>query len=255
MRIEKSVTVLDRPWEELIEGINQKYPNPHSKAAKTNDVLSRRMEDGLLVTEKWVGNKFPVPSIIRSTFLKCTGINFPEMAQSYEMTVIDREEGTLRQYSKNNSMAAFLSFVEVMNYKKISETETELTQTWKVQCDINSWFNSWFENQFVSTCVNNSKKGLDGLKWVTEKLHSGPDGLLDLHQFRESLKVLVDDIESTTVKVTENLKEELGEISQAVKETLESTENIVTDVAEESIQKVGRRIRLTSEHLRQDREK
>jgi hypothetical protein len=61
------------------------------------------------------------------------------------MTVIDREEGTLRQYSKNNSMAAFLSFVEVMNYKKISETETELTQTWKVQCDINSWFNSWFE--------------------------------------------------------------------------------------------------------------
>ena len=31
MRIEKSVTVLDRPWEELIEGINQKYPNPHSK--------------------------------------------------------------------------------------------------------------------------------------------------------------------------------------------------------------------------------
>jgi hypothetical protein len=32
-------------------------------------------------------------------------------------------------------------------------------------------------------------------------------------------------------------------------------ENFVTDVAEESIQKVGRRIRLTSEHLRQDREK
>lgn len=110
-------------------------------------------------------------------------------------------------------------------------------------------------NQFVSTCVNNSKKGLDGLKWVTEKLHSGPDGLLDLYQFRESLKVLVDDIESTTVKVTENIKEELGEISQAVKETLESTETIVTDVAEESIQKVGRRIRLSSEHLRQDREK
>lgn len=49
------------------------------------------------------------------------------------------------QYSKNNSMAAFLNFVEVMQYKKISETETELTQTWKVQCDINSWFNSWFE--------------------------------------------------------------------------------------------------------------
>ena len=136
-------------------------------------------------------------------------------------------------------MAAFLCFVEVMQYKKISATETELTQTWKVQCDINSWFNSWFEvdksyyissdklikNQFVSTCVNNSKKGLDGLKWVTEKLHSGPDGLLDLYQFRESLKVLVDDIESTTVKVTENLKEELGEISQAVKETLGKADN------------------------------
>lgn len=73
--------------------------------------------------------------------------------------------------------------------------------------------------------MNNSKKGLDGLKWVTEKLHSGPDGLLDLYQFRESLKVLVDDIESTTVKVTENIKEELGEISQAVKETLGKADN------------------------------
>ena len=100
MRIEKSVTVLDRPWEELIEGINQKYPNPHSKgtflyfnvesqilkmflAAKTNDVLKRRIENGLLITEKWVGNAFPVPSIIRSTFLKCTGINFPEVVSVY----------------------------------------------------------------------------------------------------------------------------------------------------------------------------
>lgn len=233
MRLERKTAVINHPWHQIAEGINQKYPNPHSKSARSNDVVRRYVDSSnRLVTEKLVGNDFPVPSIIRSTFLKCTGIDFPKIAYSVELSELDREARELRQYSKNMTMGTFLSFVEVMEYRPLNQSQTELTQSWHVQCTINSWFDSWFEGQFVSTCKSNSSKGLKGLEWVTEKLNSGSEGLFDLESFREGLKEIYHDCE----KVVETIPQKTGEITRAVENLIEQSETQIRDTTEEIVE-------------------
>lgn len=234
VRIERKTTVLNRPWDQLAEAINQKYPNPHSNSARSNDVLKRYIDgENRLITEKWIGNDFPVPSIIRSTFLTCTGIDFPSTAFNYQLDVINKNEGVFRQYSRNNTMSSFLNFVEVMEYTKIDESQTLLTQTFHVGCTINTWFDGWFEGQLISTCLNNSKKGLIGLEWVAEKLNSGRDGLLDLNVFREGLKEFYYDCEQLVSDASDKIKEHFpnhisettGEISRAVNQLYEKEQS------------------------------
>lgn len=161
---ETKSTDLDRPWEEMVQAVIQKYPNPHSKTARVSDILSRSINaEGHVVTERYSGNKFPVPSIINSTFYKFTGIRFPELAFSYEYSVLDRDNKVLTQYSKNYTMGSFLNFVEVIEYRPNSEGNTSMmVQSWNVQTMINSWIDGWFENQFLGICKKNAVDGING---------------------------------------------------------------------------------------------
>lgn len=233
--IERKTTILNRPWHQLAEAVNQKYPNPHSKSAKSNDVITRYVDgQNRLCTEKWVGNNFPIPSIIRSTFVHCTGIDFPSTAFNYQMDVIDAEQGVYRQYSKNNTMSSFLNCVEVIQYKKLDSSRTEMTQTFHVGCTINSWVDSWFEGQFVSTCLGNSTKGLAGLEWVADKLNTGAAGLIDLERFREGLKELKDDCEQIINNISvDKIQETTGEISRAVNELYEKEKVHLQEISDE----------------------
>jgi methyl-accepting chemotaxis protein len=243
MRIERKTTIINRPWNQLAEAINQKYPNPHSESARCNDVINRHIDsENRLVTEKFTGNNFPVPSIIRTTFNTCTGLEFPRTAYNYELSVVDLKEHVFRQYARNNTMTSFLNFVEVMEYKKLTETETQMTQTFHVGCTINSWFDGWFEGQFMSMCRGNSTKGLNGLEWVTEKLNSGKDGIIDLEGFREGLKEFYSDCEQLVseasdkiLEIPNQIQETTGEITKAVTELYEKGEQSFDDIKKKTI--------------------
>ena len=82
-------------------------------AARVSDILDRYVEDGKLVTVRYSGSKFPVPDIINSTFYRFTGIRFPELAYSYEYSILDLQDKSLKQYSRNTTMSSFLNFTEV----------------------------------------------------------------------------------------------------------------------------------------------
>lgn len=50
-------------------------------AARVNDILNRWVdEENRIHSGRYSGSKFPVPSIISSTFYQFTGIRFPELA-------------------------------------------------------------------------------------------------------------------------------------------------------------------------------
>ena len=58
VRIESKATELDRPWEEMVQAVIQKYPNPHSKSARVSDIISRHVNShGHVVTARYSGNK------------------------------------------------------------------------------------------------------------------------------------------------------------------------------------------------------
>jgi len=85
-------------------------------------------------------------------------------------------------------------------------------------------------------CFGNSKKGLTGLEWVTEKLNSGKDGIIDLEEFQERLKVFYSDCEQLVAEASDKILEipnqlpSKGEISKVVSELYEKGEQTVDDI-------------------------
>jgi hypothetical protein len=74
-------------------------------------------------------------------------------------------------------------------------------------------------------CKSNSAKGLAGLEWVTEKLNSGTEGLLDLDTFRENLKMFYQDCETMVKDIPSKIVHNTGEITKAVEELYEKEMN------------------------------
>jgi len=241
---ETKSTDLDRPWEEMVQAVIQKYPNPHSKTARVSDILSRSINaNGHVVTERYSGNKFPVPSIINSTFYKFTGLRFPELAYSYEYSVLDCENKVLTQYSKNYTMGSYLSFVEVIEYRPNDEGKTSMmVQNWNVQTMINSWIDGWFENKLLGICKKNASDGICGIEWVADMRANAP---LQLDEFRDQLKIHIGEISEKVAELQGNVGEIIeegiqeielatGEITKKVAELCTETADNVEEVVEET---------------------
>lgn len=240
-KCETRSTTLDRPWDQVVQAVYEKYPNPHNKSARVSDCLSRSIDsEGRVVSVRYSGSKFPVPSIINSTFYKCTGIRFPELAYSYEYSILDRENRTFRQYSKNTSMGRFLRFVETIEYAPTEDGKTcVMRQKWNVMCMISSWFDGWFEGQFLNICTKNAMDGINGVQWVADRLNSGELGAAQLAEFRETLKIFVDDTIHFIDDAGKQVELKTGEISEKVSELYETVEQNVEQTTGEITQKVA----------------
>jgi len=240
-KCETRSTTLDRSWEQVVQAVYEKYPNPHNKSARVSDCLSRSIDsEGRVVSVRYSGSKFPVPSIINSTFYKFTGIRFPELAYSYEYSILDRESRTFRQYSKNTTMGRFLRFVETIEYAPTDDGKTcVMRQKWNVICMISSWMNGWFEGQFLNICTKNATDGINGVQWVADRLNSGELGAAQLAEFRETLKIFVDDTIHFIDDAGKQVELKTGEISEKVSELYETVEQNVEQKTDEITQKVA----------------
>lgn len=258
VKLETKSTVLDRPWDQMVQAIFQKYPNPHNKSARVNDILERWVdEENRIHSGRYSGSKFPVPSIIATTFYQCTGIKFPELAFSYEYSVLDKESRTLKQYAKNITMGSFLNFVEEIEYRPATEEgKCLMKQNWRCETSINNWFDGWFESSFLGICRQNASDGINGLNWVADKLHGEASDLIDLEEFRTKLKIFYEDvvhevedqIKEVKVKSAETIEKvnelELGitkkveELYNDTKETLETVEVEVENLVNNNVKRI-----------------
>jgi len=248
---EARCTELDRPWGEVVQAVYQKYPNPHNEAARVSDILDRYVEDGKLVTVRYSGSKFPVPDIINSTFYRFTGIRFPELAYSYEYSILDLQDKSLKQYSRNTTMSSFLNFTELIEYRAAGEGVTsQMKQQWHVQTMINSWIDGWFEGQFLGICRKNAEKGINGVNWVADLRNGDEIAVQKLADFRNQLKIIVDDIGEMSDKVVQTT----GEISKKVAEICTETVEDVEQTTGEISKKVAEMYSETVENVEQTTE-
>jgi len=237
VKFEKKSTILDRPWDQMVEAVIQKYPNPHNKSARVNDILERWVDnDNRIHCGRYSGSKFPVPSIISSTFYQFTGIRFPELAFSYEYSILDKSSKSLKQYARNITMGSFLNFVEIIEYSATSDGKTMMKQDWSCQTQISSWVDGWFESQFLGICRNNASDGINGLNWVADRIHGEAADLIDLEEFRAKLKIfyldVVNEVEEVKVKF-EEVKGQLEEVKVKSAEISDKLELGITKKVEE----------------------
>lgn len=227
VKFEKKSTVLDRPWDQMVEAVIQKYPNPHNKSARVNDILERWVDgENRIHCGRYSGSKFPVPSIISTTFYQFTGIRFPELAFSYEYSVLDKNSRSLKQFARNITMGSFLNFVEIIEYSATGDGKCLMKQDWSCQTRISSWVDGWFESQFLGICRNNASDGINGLNWVADRIHGETADLIDLEDFRTKLKVFYQDVVQEVEEVKVHIEEQLEEVKVKSAETLEEVKQL-----------------------------
>jgi len=228
VKFEKNRTILDRPWDQMVEAVVQKYPNPHNKSARVNDILNRWVdEENRIHSGRYSGSKFPVPSIISSTFYQFTGIRFPELAFSYEYSVLDKSTKSLKQYARNITMGSFLNFVEIIEYTATEDGKCLMKQDWSCKTHIGRYIDGWFESQFLGICRKNAQDGIKGLNWVADRIHGEAADLIDLEEFRTKLKIFYQDV---VHEVEEQLEEVKGQIEEAKLKSAETLENVSDEV-------------------------
>jgi hypothetical protein len=246
-------TILDFSWQETVQAVYQKYPNPYNKSARKSDIINRSLDSkNRICSERYSGNNFPVPEIINSTFYTFTGIRFPRLAYSYEYSVLDRENKSLKQFSQNYTMGSFLNFVESIEYTSLSNNQTKMKQEWHVGTDINYYINHWFEGQFLGICTRNAADGINGIKWVADRLNSTSEKFEELEEFKEKLKIFYEEnIEKPIEEASEVIKagseaieEKSGEITKKIEELYTET---IDEVPKFICDEVPKRVRNFSE--------
>lgn len=255
VRARENETILDFSWNQMVQAVYQKYPNPHNKNARVSDILNRSVDsENRICSERYSGNEFPVPDIINSTFYTFTGIRFPRLGFSYEYSILDKKNSSLKQFSHNYTMGSFLRFIESIEYSAHGEGQCKMKQTWHVYTLVHPWIDGWFEDRFLGICQNNAKDGINGVKWVADKLNSGDAGIINLNEFREKLKIFyeeniektiedtIETVQETVETVQEEIQEKSGEITKKIEElyceTQESIEHAICDEVPKTVERI-----------------
>lgn len=102
----------DYPWSLLTFANFSKYPNEHANHVLSVDVISRSITPaGLLVTDRLLQLKQPIPS-----FLRKIGLPFPETTYFLERSYLNPKTQAYSATSYNLSMRSFFLAQETCSF-------------------------------------------------------------------------------------------------------------------------------------------
>jgi hypothetical protein len=158
------------PWTNFTYGNFNKYPNEYASHVVSVDVIDRRItREGLLVTDRILQLKQPIPSILRKI-----GLPFPETTYFLERSTLNPQTQHYEATSYNLSMRSFFQAIEICSFKGDPEQGgTQFRQ--RAQFTACSYFARILEDVAVSRFESNAATGRVAMKSVLEKLHQEMD--------------------------------------------------------------------------------
>merc|ERR1711872_626909 len=130
MKIWTSEHIFNHSWESVTGGQWQKYPNPHNQAVVGTDVLERRVENGVLYSNRIISSDWGLADWVQ----KLIGAN--KVCYAHEYSMVNPQDRVMEMRSRNLS---FNNFV-------------------------------YMESIIVNTVSNNSNKGKAAMDWIVDKL-------------------------------------------------------------------------------------
>lgn len=193
----------DYPWKLFTFGNFNKYPNDFATHVVSVDVIQRNLTpEGLLVTDRLLQLKQPIPSILRRI-----GLPLPETSYFLERSIINPQTQHYEATSYNLSMRSFFQAIEICSVKADPEKGgTQFTQ--KARFTACSYFSRLVEDAAVSRFESNALKGRAGMQSVLKKLED------ELEWFSREVKVHVNQV-----------KAQLDNLERGIETRLESIES------------------------------
>lgn len=179
----------------------RKYPNEFADHVISNDVLSRTiLPNGLLVTDRLLQLKQPIPS-----FLRRIGLPFPETTYFFERSVLNPQTQEFEATTHNLSMRSFFQATEICSYFADNETGgTNFHQ--KASFTACSYFSKVIEDFAVSRFKSNADKGRQGLTSVIKSLED------ELEDFGMKFEKKIGDVKHSLEDLEHRMQESLEDV-------------------------------------------
>ncbi|CAJ0578367.1 unnamed protein product, partial [Mesorhabditis spiculigera] len=172
MRIWTSEHVFEHPWDTVVNAAWRKYPNPMNGAVTNMDVLSQRIDEGVLKSERIIQSHFSIPSWAT----KLTG--FSGTQYSHEYTEIDPNNQSMSLMTRNMNGCSFLRCDEKLTYTPhpTESDKTILKQEAIISVKLPA-FADYCEKTFLNVYSSNANKGRSGIEWVIGQFRKEYDDL------------------------------------------------------------------------------
>jgi len=157
--------VFGHSWESVTGGQWQKYPNPHNQAVIGTDVIDRRVEDGVLYSNRLISSDWGLADWVQ----KLIGAN--KVCYAHEYSMVDPAKRVMEMHSRNLSFCNVVTMEEKMTYRPHPEDEGRTVMKQETVVTVQGVpLTSYMESIIVNTVDKNSNKGRAAIEWIVEKL-------------------------------------------------------------------------------------
>ncbi|CAI4233039.1 unnamed protein product [Auanema sp. JU1783] len=165
MKIWTSEHVFEHDWQTVVNAAWRKYPNPCNSGVTAMDIVSQKVEEGVIHSERVIQSHFHIPSWAT----KLTG--FSGTQYSHEYSTIDPQKKTMSLTTRNLNGGSFLRCDEKLTYQPHSSdpSKTILMQEAIVTITLPA-FADYCEKTFLNVYSTNANKGRKGIEWVIDHL-------------------------------------------------------------------------------------
>merc|ERR1712002_1118588 len=233
MKIWTSEHIFNHSWESVTGGQWQKYPNPHNQAVVGTDVLERRVENGVLYSNRIISSDWGLADWVQ----KLIGAN--KVCYAHEYSMVDPRERIMEMRSRNLSFNNFVTMEETMTYRPHPEQSDKTLMKQETIVTVQGVpLTSYMESIIVNTVSNNSNKGKAAMDWIVDKLGEECSAL--------SISSSLDRIKLEILELKSSVAESL---IQPAKKSIDDLQDRIQGELQQIGHNITRPVRLNAEEL------
>jgi len=165
MRIWTSEHVFNHSWEIVTGGQWQKYPNPHNQAVTGTDVVDRRVENGVLHSNRIISSDWGLPDWCQRL------VGADKVCYAHEYSLVDPAARVMTMHSRNLTFCNIVNMDEKMTYRPHPEEADKTLMHQETVVTVQGVpLTSYMESIMINTIDSNSHKGKAAIEWVVDKL-------------------------------------------------------------------------------------
>jgi hypothetical protein len=166
MKFWTSEYTFDHPWEKVAQAAWRKYPNPMNPSVTAIDVLNRKIEKGVLHSERLISSIWGMPSWVQSV------MGSPNVMYANEKSEVDPDQKTMILKTRNITFCKYIAVDETLVYQRHpDEPEKTLLKQEAVVLVQGVPLSSYMESMLTTTISSNASKGRMAMEWVIKRIN------------------------------------------------------------------------------------
>ncbi|XP_014668507.1 PREDICTED: protein slowmo-like [Priapulus caudatus] len=168
MKLYSSEHIFSHPWETVAKAAWRKYPNPINPAVVALDVLDRKVENGVLKTQRLISSSWSLPGWV------ATLLGTDQTCYVCEFSEVDPSKRTLTLKSRNLTLCNLVSVDERLSYSPHPDDSSRTLLKQEAEITIKGLpLTSYLEGVVVDTMSSKATQvRQSALDWVIGRINN-----------------------------------------------------------------------------------